>query len=292
MSISSSLLPSAVTSHVSAWLAEDIPSLDNAGAVVGEKLSEATLYCKARGVLCGVPFVNEVFRQLACSVEWHATEGALLEPAAGQKIAVATVRGAVNRLLQGERTALNLMARAAGIATKAREAVLIGERKGWTGRVAGTRKTTPGFRIVEKYALLVGGCDPHRMDLSSMIMLKDNHVNSAGNITLAVQRAKRVGGFALKIEVETSSLADALEACRAGADVVMLDNYTPTALQEVAAQIRADPSGRAVLLEASGGITLATLEQYMCNEIDVISLGSLTQGVPHVDFSLKIAKSH
>jgi nicotinate-nucleotide pyrophosphorylase (carboxylating) len=289
--LSCSFLPSDLSTHVSAWLKEDIPSFDNAGAVVGDKASEATLYCKAAGVLCGVPFVNEVFRQLSCTVEWHADEGTFLEPAAGQKIVVATVRGPVNRLLQGERTALNVLARAAGIASKAREAVLIGQRVGWTGRVAGTRKTTPGFRIVEKYALLVGGCDPHRMDLSSMIMLKDNHINSAGNITLAVRRAKQVGGFALKVEVETSSLADALEACRAGADVVMLDNYSPAGLREVAAQIRADASSRGVLLEASGGITLATLEHYMCNDVDVISLGSLTQGVPHVDFSLKIGKA-
>jgi len=203
---------------------------------------------------------------------------------------VAVVRGPVHKLLQGERTALNLMARAAGMATKAREAALVAQRVGWRGRVAGTRKTTPGFRLVEKYALLVGGCDPHRMDLSSMIMLKDNHINSAGNITLAVQAAKRVGGFALKVEVETSTLADALEACRAGADVVMLDNYAPDALRVVAAQIRADASSRGVLLEASGGITLDTLASYMCDDVDIISLGTLTQGVQHVDFSLKIAK--
>jgi nicotinate-nucleotide pyrophosphorylase (carboxylating) len=169
-------------------------------------------------------------------------------------------------------------------------AAQVATRAAWRGRVAGTRKTTPGFRLVEKHALLVGGCDAHRMDLSSMIMLKDNHINSAGNIAAAVRHAKRVGGFALKVEVETSTLGDALDACRAGADVVMLDNYAPDALRTVAAQIRADPAGRAVLLEASGGITLDTLEHYMCPDIDVISLGSLTQGVAHVDFSLKIEK--
>jgi len=121
-----------------------------------------------------------------------------------------------------------------------------------------------------------------------MIMLKDNHIRSAGNITAAVAAAKRLGGFSVKVEVETSTLAEALEACRAGADVVMIDNQSPDALRDVATMVRADPVSRGVLLEASGGITLETLAAYMCPPIDVISLGSLTQGVQHCDFSLKI----
>jgi nicotinate-nucleotide pyrophosphorylase (carboxylating) len=287
------LIPShQLSSLVSAWLAEDIPSFDYAGAVVGDKPASALLYCKGDGVVAGVPFVNEVFRQLHCTIEWLVDEGTVIALAPGERKRVcAVVRGAAHQLLAGERTALNVLARASGLATRAREAAQIATRVGWRGRVAGTRKTTPGFRLVEKHALLVGGCDAHRMDLSSMIMLKDNHINSAGNIAAAVRHAKRVGGFALKVEVETSTLADALDACRAGADVVMLDNYAPDALRAVAAQIRADPAARHVLLEASGGITLDTLERYMCADVDVISLGSLTQGVAHVDFSLKIEKA-
>ncbi len=111
-------------------------------------------------------------------------------------------------------------------ASKAHALRNVARAKHWAGRIAGTRKTTPGFRLVEKYAMLVGGCDPHRMDLSSMIMLKDNHVKSTGSITAAVHKARAVGGFALKIEVECSSVAQALEAVAAGADVVMLDNFT------------------------------------------------------------------
>ena len=138
--------------------------------------------------------------------------------------------------------------RVSSSATKARAMQNIVEQKKWRGRVAGTRKTTPGFRIVEKYALLVGGCDGHRMDLSSMIMLKDNHVKSTGSITAAVHKARAVGGFALKIEVECSSLNDALEAAKAGADVVMLDNLSPTALAVCVKQLRSQVTFKCQLL--------------------------------------------
>ncbi len=140
--------------------------------------------------------------------------------------------------------------------------------------------------MVEKYGLLVGGCDTHRMDLSSMIMLKDNHVWSSGNITKAVHRAKEVGGFSVKIEVECRSVEEAVEAIEAGADVVMLDNFEPQPLKE-AAKILKEKYPK-VLIEGSGGITVESLESYLNPYVDVLSMGSLTQGVPHIDFSLKV----
>lgn len=141
-------------------------------------------------------------------------EGEWVEPAVkpNPPAVVAKVHGSARNLLIGERTALNILARASGIATRSRELVEIKREKGWKGVVAGTRKTTPGFRLVEKHAMLVGGADAHRMDLSSMVMLKDNHVWSQGSITKAVERAKAVAGFALKIEVECGSEEDAREA--------------------------------------------------------------------------------
>lgn len=161
------------------------------------------------------------------------------------------------------------------------------QKRGWRGRVAGTRKTTPGFRLVEKYALLVGGADTHRMDLSSMVMLKDNHIASTGSVERSVQCARAIAGFTVKIEVEARGLADALEAAAAGADIVMLDNLAPSAVAAAAAELRLRHPR--VLVEASGGIDPTNVAAFMLDTVDIISMGALTQGVPHVDFSLKIA---
>jgi len=137
---------------------------------------------------------------------------------------------------------------------------------GARGRLAGTRKTTPGFRLVEKYGMLVGGADAHRMDLSSMIMLKDNHVWSRGAIADAVAAARSVGGFALKIEVEVQSEAEADEAIGAGADVVMLDNFTGEGVRAAAQSLKARWAGtKAFLVEVSGGLTAENVEGYVCN---------------------------
>ncbi|RMZ83920.1 hypothetical protein DV737_g1506, partial [Chaetothyriales sp. CBS 132003] len=287
------LLPSHITSQVTTWLAEDTPSFDYGGFVVGSAPRTAQLLCKAPGVLAGVPFFNEVFRQLDCSVEWHFDEGAFLDTSKSEnaKIRVATVTGPTRKLLLGERVALNTLARCSGVATKSRRMLDLVRQAGYKGALAGTRKTTPGFRLVEKYGMLVGGVDPHRHDLSSMIMLKDNHIWAKGSITNAVHAARAVGGFALKIEVECQSEEEADEAIAAGADVVMLDNFDGQALRVAARSLkeRWTRKGRGgVLVECSGGLTEDNVEEYVCDEIDVISTSSVHQGVPHVDFSLKV----
>ncbi|KAI9222449.1 nicotinate-nucleotide pyrophosphorylase [Blastocladiella britannica] len=284
------LLPPSWRATVHAWLADDMPDFDYGGYVVGEAPSVGALWCKSPGVLAGVPFATEVFRHLDCTVDWHVAEGTFVDPTTepAGKVRVATVRGAARNLLMAERTALNLMARCAGIASRARALVQLKEKHGFKGAIAGTRKTTPGFRLVEKYALHVGGVDPHRYSLSSMIMLKDNHIWSTGSITNAVRAAKTAGGFALKVEVECQSEAEAVEAIEAGADIVMLDNYTPREMKVQAASLK--KRWPHVLVEASGGITIESVADWFDDSIDVISMGSLTQGVPFVDYSLKIVK--
>jgi nicotinate-nucleotide pyrophosphorylase (carboxylating) len=160
----------------------------------------------------------------------------------------------------------------------------------WKGAIAGTRKVTPGsFRIVEKYGLIVGGCNTHRLDLSQMTMLKDNHIWSCGgDITRAVALARSAAGFSQKIEVECQSLKEALEAAEAGADVVMLDNYSPDELKKEAEQLKERYPH--VIVEASGGITHDTMDKYVCDSVDIISRGDLTQGYACLDYSLKIQK--
>lgn len=141
--------------------------------------------------------------------------------------------------------------------------------------------------------MLVGGCDPHRQDLSAMTMLKDNHIVAAGSITSAVRAAKSAGGFAIKVEVECQSFEEADEAIAAGADVVMLDNFTGEGVKVAAAQLkekwgRGAGDRKAFLVEVSGGLTEENVEAYVCGDVDVISTSSIHQGVKHVDFSLKI----
>ncbi|KAI9230616.1 MAG: nicotinate-nucleotide pyrophosphorylase [Piptocephalis tieghemiana] len=284
--------PSTLASQVTAWLAEDIPSMDYGGQVVGQEERRAVLLAKSPGILAGVPWVNEVFRQLGCSITWNYQEGNQVGQE-DQITEVAQVRGPASRILLGERVALNVLARCSGIASRAHRLCTIARQAEWKGQVAGTRKTTPGFRLVEKYGMLVGGCDGHRMDLSSMVMLKDNHIWSHGSITEAVKAAREVAGFSVKIEVEARSEEEAQEAADAGADVVMLDNYSGQAFCAASSRLKAlwaSSSLSHVLIEASGGITESTLSQYLSPDVDVVSLGCLSQSVPHVDFSLKIRR--
>ncbi|KAH8724608.1 Quinolinate phosphoribosyl transferase [Phaeosphaeriaceae sp. PMI808] len=244
------LLPQTYKRYISEWLEEDAPSFDYGGFVVGEEVSEAKLLGKSE---------------------------------------------ALRKLLLGERVALNTLARCSGIATKSSRLLALLRKAGYPNILAGTRKTTPGFRLVEKYGMLVGGVDAHRVDLSHMTMLKDNHIVAAGSITNAVRAAKSAGGFATKIEVECQSFEEADEAIAAGADIVMLDNFTPDGVKVAAAQLkekwgRGTGDRKAFLVEVSGGLTEHNVEKYVCGDIDIVSTSSIHQGVPHVDFSLKIAQ--
>lgn len=310
------LLPSHWKTQITAWLAEDTPSFDYGGFVVGDVPRTATLYAKSGGILAGLPFFNEVFTQCGCAVDWHgAREGQHIErkhdggEASGFKTKLATVTGPARGILLGERVALNILARCSGVASMSRGFLVNLRSAGYRGQLAGTRKTTPGFRLIEKYGMMVGGADGHRYDLSSMIMLKDNHVWSRGSIKDAVAAAKAVGGFSLKVEVEVSSEEEADEAIEAGADVVMLDNFTGEGVKIAAKNLKQRWAGKKqFLVEVSGGLTLDNVEEYVTQgescilpslhtpdrdadlgvDIDIISTSALHQGVPHVDFSLKI----
>ncbi|KAF7590785.1 hypothetical protein BBP40_002353 [Aspergillus hancockii] len=272
---------------ITSWLEEDCPSFDYGGFVVG------------------VPFVDEVFAQLGCTVEWHVQEGESIDPITH----CATVRGPIRKILLGERVALNILARCSGIATKSASLVTALRAHGWNGTLAGTRKTTPGFRVVEKYGILVGGADPHRHDLSSMTMLKDNHVWACANnraakdggassiesITAAIPRAvaaaKAAGGFTTKVEVECRSIEEANAAIQAGADVVMLDNFTPDGVREAAKKLKQDWAGKmqSFLIEVSGGLNETNAASYACPDVDVLSTSSIHQGTSILDFSLKVS---
>ncbi|XP_036362313.1 nicotinate-nucleotide pyrophosphorylase [carboxylating] isoform X2 [Octopus sinensis] len=172
------LSPVTVQHLAREWIKEDSPNFDFGGFVVGEKNVTAALIMRQAGVLAGRPFIDAVFKELECEIEWLYPEGTYLNPVQ----TVAIIKGRVRCLLLGERVALNCACRASGLATLARKLALKAEGVGWKGKLADTRRTTPGFRLVEKYSLLVGGLATHRYDLSSMIILRDNHIWTAGSI--------------------------------------------------------------------------------------------------------------
>jgi nicotinate-nucleotide pyrophosphorylase (carboxylating) len=284
------IVPTAgLAKMVDHWLEEDCSGFDYGAGVVGSGNATAFLFAKSTGIVAGRVFFDAVFNRLGCEVTWSLAyqEGSVVDPTAfpRRRIKVAVVTGPVRLILQGERIALNALAECSGIATAAARFVAIAKAAHWNGVLAGTRKTTPGFRLVQKYGMLIGGMDTHRMDLSSMIMLKDNHIAAAGSIRAAVVAARAIGGFSLKIDVECSTLAQAIEAADAGGDIVMLDNFDPAVFRETATTLRVRYPG--LIIEGSGGLSEATISQFFCNAADVLSF-SINRYAAPMDFSLKI----
>eukprot|EP00762_Andalucia_godoyi_P005525 ANDGO_00559.mRNA.1 Nicotinate-nucleotide pyrophosphorylase len=285
----SSILPATFKTRISEWLSDDMPSFDVQGCIAGLSAASFDLLCKSdHVVVAGFPFFSAVFEFLGCSVAYRVQEGSVCSK--GQIIA--SVHGPAAHILRGERTGLELIVRSSSLATRAKafSDYVLNNHPQFAGRIAGTRKTTPGLRLVEKYALLVAGVDTHRLDLSQMVMLKDNHIDVVGSIPRAVEQAKRLAGFATKIEVECRKVEDAFEALEAGADIVMLDNFAGEQARVAALQIK-DRFPKAIV-EVSGGIrTVEDLDRYAFPNIDVISMGTLTQAVYPVDFSLKFHRA-
>ncbi|XP_040295977.1 nicotinate-nucleotide pyrophosphorylase [carboxylating], partial [Bufo bufo] len=198
------------------------------------------------------------------------------------------VPGQVTDLLLAERPALNVLSRVSGVATVARQVSEQARAAGWSGQVTGTRKTTPGFRLPEKYGLLVGGAGTHRYGIGDLIMLKDNHIWAMGGVRKALQALHTLAGRTIKVEVECRSVEEALEAAEAGADLIMLDNFTAELLHRAALTVKTAFPG--IVVEASGGISPQNFLQFLGPHVDMVSMGCLTQGPPSVDFSLKLAK--
>jgi nicotinate-nucleotide pyrophosphorylase (carboxylating) len=205
-----------------------------------------------------------------------ADEGSL-----GDRRTVARIEGGAASILTGERTALNFLQRLSGVATASRKASELVQ--GTNARVIDTRKTTPGMRVLEKYAVRVGGASNHRAGLDDGFLIKENHIRAAGGITPAVQRAQRRAAPGQVVEVEVTNLAEFDEALSAGATLVLLDNFTPDGLREAVRHA----NGRA-RLEASGGITLDNLAEIARTGVDFISLGALTHSAGVLDFSLEV----
>lgn len=246
-------------------------------------------------VLSGAQAVEFLFAETGCTVRWN--EGACPGSLCGKGAVVASVEGPVEGLLRAERPALNLLSRMSGIATAAREASERAERASPGTRVAGTRKTTPGLCMFEKRALIDGGALPHRHDLSSMAMLKDNHIAALGGgadaVIAGMEMLRDTYGPYINIEVEVEDLACAAAALEAGADIIMLDNFSTQGVKMASRSLykAAEKQNLKLTLEASGGITMEDLEEY-APYVDVISMGSLTYGAGPKGFKLEMERSH
>jgi nicotinate-nucleotide pyrophosphorylase (carboxylating) len=263
-------------------LDEDIGAGDlTARLVPAGACGRARVLTRERAVLCGTAWVDAVFRRLDPTVRitWHAGDGAAIEPE--QLLFEAT--GPARPLLTGERTALNFLQTLSGTATAARQYVAAIAGTGCS--ILDTRKTVPGLRLAQKYAVRCGGGRNHRMGLFDGVLIKENHIAAAGSIAAAVEAARRLApGVPLEVEVE--SLDELDQAFAAGADLALLDDFSLPQLAAAVARNRAQP--RPLGLEASGGITLATVAAVAATGVDFISVGAITKHVRAVDLSMRL----
>jgi nicotinate-nucleotide pyrophosphorylase (carboxylating) len=274
-------IPKDLALKVAAALAEDIGSGDLTAALIPpERNARATVITREAAILCGIPYVEECFRQVDArvTIKWRAAEGAAV--VADQVLF--TVDGPARALLTGERCALNFLQLLSGTATAAHTYVAL--LAGTNCRLLDTRKTIPGLRTAQKYAVRVGGGENHRMGLFDGILIKENHIAAAGSIALAVAAAKHSAG-PIPVEVEVENLAQLEETIDAGADIAMLDNFSlPTMREGVAMNTGAK---RRLKIEASGGITTDTIREIALTGVDFISVGSITKHVRAVDLSMR-----
>jgi len=274
--------PRDLASQVEAALREDIGAGDVTAALVpAAQRVRGSVIARESAVLAGRPWVDATFRHLDPQVQltWHASDG---EPIAANHI-VFEIAGSARPVLTGERTALNFLQLLSGTATAARRFV---DAVAGTGCIIlDTRKTVPGLRSAQKYAVLCGGAQNHRMGLYDRVLIKENHIAAAGSLGGAI-RAARSHAPGLTIEVEVESLAELEEALAAAPDIVLLDEFSQADLRAAVALNRA--AGRRVLLEASGSVTLESVRAIAETGVDCVSIGSLTKHVRAVDLSMRL----
>lgn len=265
---------------------EDIGDQDLSAELLfsNDTKGEFTLFSKGVGIFCGESIIHNGFKLLDehADIVFFKKDGDSLQY--GDQIA--TISGSIKALLSGERVVLNLIQRMSAIATKT--ALAVAQTKGTKTKICDTRKTTPGLRMLEKYAVTVGGGFNHRNGLYDCVMLKDNHISFAGGITEAINIVKKNLGHTVKIEVEVETKEQLLEAIKAEASIIMLDNCSPEQLKEWLPLIPPH-----IVSEVSGGITIDTIQAYAKSGVDCISLGALTHSINAFDISalVKIKES-
>jgi nicotinate-nucleotide pyrophosphorylase (carboxylating) len=282
-----SLLPTLLDAIIERALVEDLAGgdLTSEACIHADAVATGAAHARSPIVACGGQVFRRVFELIdpTVVVEAVAPDGARVDAGAP----LWRLRGRARALLAGERTALNLVQRMCGVATMARRYV-DAVPKGLATRITDTRKTTPGLRALERYAVRTGGAHNHRDSLGSAVLIKDNHIVAAGGITPAIQRARDLAPHTSRVEVEVDSLSQLDEALDAGADVILIDNFATPDVREAVARVRARAPYRP-LVEASGGITLARIPELAEAGVDLISVGALTHSAPAADIGLDFA---
>ena len=279
-------IKNAVKTNVQQALAEDIGTGDITAELIPEsRQATARIICRDRAIICGRPWFDEVFRQLDPTVEleWQIEDGELAEP--NQTLVI--LKGSARSLLTGERCAINFLQTLSGTATRCNHyANLVSSTN---VRLLDTRKTLPGLRIAQKYAVSTGGCHNHRFGLYDAFLIKENHIAACGGIEHAVAKAKEIAP-GKPVEIEVESVDEFTKARAAGADIIMLDNFPLEALRETV-QLNKTLPGAAPKLEASGGINDQTLLPIAQSGVDFISIGTLTKDCQSVDLSMRLTET-
>jgi nicotinate-nucleotide pyrophosphorylase (carboxylating) len=273
--------PSDFVETVQRALAEDIGSGDiTAQLIPANTLAHAQVISRERAILCGTAWFEEVFRQLESQVQitWQVQDGETINP--NQQLC--NLKGPVRALLEGERTALNFLQLLSGTATQAQQYVKA--ISGTRARILDTRKTLPGLRHAQKYAVQCGGGTNHRMGLYDAFLIKENHILAAGSITKAIVAARHYAPN-LPVEIEVETLEQIKEALTAGADSLLLDNFTIPQLREAVILVQGK-----IKLEASGGVTIETIRAIAETGVDFISVGAITKNVQAIDLSMRMQK--
>ncbi|MEA1868775.1 MAG: carboxylating nicotinate-nucleotide diphosphorylase [Euryarchaeota archaeon] len=267
-------------SEIELFLREDIGDLDLFHELLPDNVAKANIVAKEDGVIAGLEEAMRILYYCGIPATRRRDDGDTITKGA----VVIELGGGARAILQSERVALNFLGRMSGIATLTRRCVEI--VAGTDVKIAGTRKTTPGFRRFEKKAVALGGGDPHRFSLTDAVMIKDNHIKIHG-MEVAYKYA-RAAGFTKTVEIEVGNAEDAVRAVELGSDIVMFDNMDPREITEAISALDRQGLRDCVTLEASGGITLDNLALYAESGVDVISIGALTHSARWLDFSLKV----
>ena len=260
------------------FLAEDIGKGDISSALLPKKKISAKIISREDAIVAGAKYAKELFALKGCKVKINIKDGKRIRK--NQK--VLEISGTPQGILSVERTALNLLSRMSGIATQTNQLV----KKIPKGvKIYATRKTAPGLRFFDKDAVEIGGGDKHRMSLDEMVMLKDNHLAVSESIEKILKKAKKKHR---KVEIEVENKSDAIFAAKLGADIIMLDNFSPNRITQTVAELKKLGLRKKVKIEASGGITSKNISKYAKAGVDMISVGAITNSVLGIDFSLEI----
>jgi nicotinate-nucleotide pyrophosphorylase (carboxylating) len=267
-------------------LAEDVGQGDITTALIAPAggTAEAEVIAKESGIAAGIEEAKILLESLGLKVDFSVEDGEEVK----KKQILMKISGNTRTILAAERTLLNILSRMSGIATVARKIKEKLQKAGLKTRVACTRKTAPGLLYFDKKAVLIGGGDTHRLHLDDMILIKDNHIAVAGSVEKAIEKVREKVSFSKKIEVEAASINDVLAAARAGADVIMLDNFSPKQIEASIQMLKKAGFFGKILLEASGGITVGNVTAFASTGVDIVSLGAITDSVKSLDMSLEI----